>query len=38
MTCRILYTEEAARRIGKLDNAVEERVGKAIRKLSECPS
>jgi mRNA interferase RelE/StbE len=37
MTYRILYTEEAARRIGKLDKAVKERVGKAIKKLSEQP-
>lgn len=37
MTCRILYTEEAARRIGKLDKKVKERVGKAIKKLSAQP-
>lgn len=37
MTYRILYTEEAARRIGKLDKTVKERVGKAIKKLSEQP-
>ncbi|ULA62619.1 MAG: hypothetical protein LZF86_40123 [Nitrospira sp.] len=37
MTYRILYTEEAARRIGKLDKAVKTRVGKAIKKLSEQP-
>ena len=37
MTYRILYTQEAARRIGKLDKAVKERVGKAIKKLSEQP-
>jgi len=37
MTYRILYTKEAARRIGKLDKAVKERVGKAIKKLSEQP-
>ena len=37
MTYHILYTEEAARRIGKLDKAVKERVGKAIKKLSEQP-
>jgi mRNA interferase RelE/StbE len=37
MIYRILYTEEAARRIGKLDKAVKERVGKAITKLSEQP-
>ena len=37
MTYRILYTEEAARRIGKLDKAVKECVGKAVVKLSEHP-
>lgn len=37
MTYRILYTEEAARRIGKLDKAVRDRVGKAIGRLSENP-
>lgn len=37
MTLRILYTEEAARRIGKLDKAVKERVGKAILRLAEHP-
>ena len=37
MTLRILYTEEAARRIGKLDKPVKERVGKAIIRLSEHP-
>jgi len=37
MTYRILYTEEAARRIGKLDKAVKERVGKAVVKLSDHP-
>lgn len=37
MTYRILYTEEAARRIGKLDKTVKERVSKAIKKLSEQP-
>lgn len=37
MIYRILYTEEAARRIGKLDKAVKERVGKAVKKLSEKP-
>jgi mRNA-degrading endonuclease RelE of RelBE toxin-antitoxin system len=37
MTYRILYTEEAARRIGKLDKAVKERVAKAVVKLSEHP-
>jgi mRNA interferase RelE/StbE len=37
MIYRILYTEEAARRIGKLDKSVKERVGKAIKKLSGQP-
>ncbi|MBM4126588.1 MAG: type II toxin-antitoxin system RelE/ParE family toxin [Nitrospira sp.] len=37
MTYRILYTEEAARRIGKLDKAVKDRVGKAIGRLSQNP-
>jgi mRNA interferase RelE/StbE len=37
MTYRVLYTEEAARRIGKLDKAVKQRVEKAIFKLSENP-
>ena len=37
MTLRILYTEEAARSIGKLDKPVKERVGKAITRLSEHP-
>jgi mRNA-degrading endonuclease RelE of RelBE toxin-antitoxin system len=37
MTYRILYTEEAARRIERLDKAVKERVGKAVSKLSEHP-
>jgi mRNA interferase RelE/StbE len=37
MTYRVLYTEEAARRIGKLDKAVKERVAKAIVRLSENP-
>lgn len=37
MTHRILYTEEAACRIGKLDKAVKERVGKAIQRLAEHP-
>jgi mRNA interferase RelE/StbE len=37
MTCRILYTEEAARRIAKLDKAVKERVAKAILRLSDNP-
>ena len=38
MTSRILYTEEAARRIAKLDKAVKERVAKAILRLSENPA
>ena len=37
MTYRVLYTEEAARRIGKLDKTVKDRVGKAISRLSENP-
>lgn len=37
MTYRVLYTEEAARRIGKLDKAVKDRVEKAISRLSENP-
>lgn len=37
MTYRILYTEEAARRIRKLDKAVKERVAKWIVRLSENP-
>ena len=37
MTLRILYTEEAASRIAKLDKAVKERVGKAVVRLSEHP-
>lgn len=37
MTYRILYTEEAARRIGKLDKVAKERVAKAIVRLSEHP-
>ena len=37
MTYRVLYTREAARRIGKLDTAVKERVRKAIDRLSEHP-
>jgi mRNA-degrading endonuclease RelE of RelBE toxin-antitoxin system len=35
MKYRILYTEEAACGITKLDKAVKERVGKAIVRLSE---
>jgi mRNA interferase RelE/StbE len=37
MRYRILYTEEAARRLAKLDKAVKERVGRAIVRLSEHP-
>lgn len=37
MTYRVLYTQEAARRIGKLDGAVKERIRKAINRLSEHP-
>ena len=37
MTYRVLYTQEAALRIGKLDPAVKERVRKAIARLSEHP-
>ena len=37
MTYRILYTEEAARRITKLDKAVKEQVGRAIVRISEHP-
>jgi mRNA interferase RelE/StbE len=37
MTYRVLYTEEAARRLAKLDKAVKGRVGRAIVRLSEHP-
>ena len=37
MTYHVLYTEEAARRIGKLDKTAKDRVGKAISRLSENP-
>ncbi len=37
MTYRVLYTEEAAKLIGKLDGAVKERVRKAIVRISEHP-
>ena len=37
MTYRVLYTQEAASRIGKLDASVKERVRKAIARLSEHP-
>ena len=37
MTYRILYTEEAGRRLAKLDKAVKERIGRTIARLSEHP-
>jgi mRNA interferase RelE/StbE len=37
MTYCILYTEEAARRLAKLDKTVKERVGRVIVRLSEHP-
>lgn len=37
MTYRVLYTKEAASRIRKLDNAVKQRVRKAIERLAERP-
>lgn len=37
MTYRVLYTEEAARRLAKLDKVVKGRVGRAIVRLSEHP-
>jgi mRNA interferase RelE/StbE len=37
MTYRILYTQEAARCIGKLDRTIKERIKKAILRLSEHP-
>ena len=37
MTYRVLYTEEAAQRIRKLDGAVKERVRKAIIRISGHP-
>lgn len=37
MTYRVLYTREAASRIGRLDASVKERVRKAIIRLSEHP-
>ena len=37
MTYRVLYTEEAARRLAKLDKAVKGRVGRVIVRLSEHP-
>ncbi|MFH1725995.1 MAG: type II toxin-antitoxin system RelE/ParE family toxin [Elusimicrobiota bacterium] len=38
MIYRVRYTQEAARRIRKLDAAVKERIRKAIKKLSEHPA
>ena len=37
MTYRIVYTEEAAQRIRKLDKSVKERICKAIIRISEHP-
>lgn len=37
MTYRVLYTQEAARVIARLDSAVKARVGKAVLRLSEHP-
>jgi mRNA interferase RelE/StbE len=37
MTYRILYTQEAARRIGELDGVIKERIRKAIIRISEHP-
>ena len=37
MTYRILYTQEAAKLIGKLDGVIKGRVQKAILRLSEHP-
>lgn len=37
MTYRVLFTEEAARRIRKLDRSVKDRVEKAIDRLAEHP-
>lgn len=37
MTYRILYTQEAARRIGELDRNIKERIRTAIIRLSEHP-
>jgi len=37
MTYRILYTQEAARCIRKLDKTVKERIRKGINRLSERP-
>lgn len=37
MTYRVRYTEEAARRLAKLDKAVKDRIRRAIVRLSEHP-
>ena len=37
MTYRVVYTQEAAHRIGKPDSTVKERVRKAIGRLAEHP-
>ena len=37
MTYRVLYIEEAAKLIGKLDGPIKERVRKGIIRLSEHP-
>ena len=37
MIYRVLYTEQAARRIARLDRAVKERIRRAIERLSEHP-
>ena len=37
MTYRVVYTQEAAERIRKLDKAIRERIGKAIGRLSQHP-
>lgn len=37
MTYRILYAEEASRRLAKLDKAVKARIGRAIVRLLEHP-
>ena len=37
MIHRVLYTEQAARRIARLDKAVKERLRRAIERLSEHP-
>ncbi len=37
MTYRVVYTEEAAKRIARLDPSVKDRIRKAILRLSEHP-